>query len=144
MNTNAKTKNKKCERRETRQRGAIRQVFCKIHRPLSAGEVLEHAQSYVPSLNQATVYRTLKMLSDDGWLTQVPHVDAGVLYERSGKDHHHHFYCRDCNRLFELAGCALPDGGQAPPGFVIEGHELFVNGLCQECAESAGHTGMKT
>lgn len=132
MNTRAKPRQ---PRRGTKQREAIRAVFRQESRPLGVAEILERGRQAVPTLNPATVYRTLKMLSDEGWLTQIPHSETGMLYERAGKEHHHHFFCRACKRVFELPGCALAGSGrQAPAGFVIEDHELFINGLCRECS----------
>ena len=101
---------------------------------MAVSEVLEQAQVAVPSLNQATVYRNLGLLVADGWLIQIVHPEAGALYERADKDYHHHFYCRSCARVFELPGCPLPAPALAPAGFVTEGHELFLSGLCGECA----------
>lgn len=124
-------------RRRTPQREAIRNVFRRDPRPLGVAEILERAQAEVPALNQATVYRTVNMLVNDGWLTRVVHSEVGALYECAGKGHHHHFYCRQCRRVFELAGCPLSDGMSVPAGFTAEGHELFLHGLCRECAQDA-------
>jgi Fur family ferric uptake transcriptional regulator len=96
-------------------------------------EVLAYGRKRVDSLNQATVYRNLKLLVDDGWLKRVIHPLLGTLYERTGKGHHHHFHCRECNRAFELPGCALKEDGAAPDGFVVEGHEVFLFGVCPSC-----------
>jgi Fur family ferric uptake transcriptional regulator len=104
---------------------------------LTVAEVLACARETVPSLNQATVYRNLNRLVADGWLVQVSHPEAGSLYERAGKDHHHHFYCRRCSRVFELAGCPFPEH-KAPDGYLTEGHELFLHGLCKECVAETG------
>ncbi len=120
-------------RRNTPQRAAIRALFRHDSRPLSVVEILDRAQEQIPGLNQATVYRTVSMLLEDGWLTRITHSEVGALYERSGKEHHHHFYCRGCTRVFELPGCPLPGGVQTPPGFAAEGHELFLRGLCAGC-----------
>ena len=119
-------------RRSTQQREAIRAVFRLDGRPLGVSEVLARARETVPSLNQATVYRNLNLLVTDGWLTRVAHPEAGTLYERAGKDHHHHFYCRRCSRVFELPGCPLPEH-HGPDGCLTEGHELFLHGLCRTC-----------
>ncbi len=124
-------------RRHTQQREAIRGVFRRNGRPLGVSEVLVRAQQTVPSLNQATVYRNLNLLVADGWLVQVAHPMAGTLYERAGKEHHHHFYCRGCSGMFDLPGCPLP-AGHGPAGFLIEGHELFLNGLCEACVTATG------
>jgi len=127
-------------RRNTQQREAIRAVFRLDGRPLTVSEVLARARKAVPSLNQATVYRNLNLLVTDGWLTRVAHPEAGTLYERAGKDHHHHFYCRRCSRVFELSGCPLPEH-HGPDGCLTEGHELFLHGLCRECVAATDSSG---
>jgi len=121
--------------RKTLQRKAIEQVFLGNDRPLRVDEILETGRSMVETLNQATVYRNLKLLVDDGWLKRINHPTLGTVYERAGKGHHHHFHCRGCNRAFELTGCALKKKGAVPHGFVIEDHEIFLSGLCPSCGK---------
>lgn len=101
---------------------------------MAVGEILRLAQALVESLNQATVYRNLKLLVEDGWLKQINHPVLGALYERTGTGHHHHFHCRICDRVFELPGCALNEEGAAPAGFVTEDHDIFLFGVCASCA----------
>jgi Fur family ferric uptake transcriptional regulator len=123
-------------KRNTSQRAAIQQVFLQHdQQPMSVDEILAHGRHVVPSLNQATVYRNVKILLNDGWLKQVDHPSLGFLYERSGKGHHHHFLCRVCNRVFDVPGCALNLKKAVPPGFVVENHDVFFFGLCPSCCE---------
>lgn len=122
-------------RRNTTQRMAIEQVFNLHDRPLGVDEVLRYGRKLVESLNQATVYRNLKLLIDDGWLKRISHPSLGALYERTGRGHHHHFYCRECDRAFDLPGCALKEEDVAPDGFVVEDHEVFLFGICPSCNE---------
>ena len=122
-------------KRITTQRKAIEGVFTDHDRPLTVEEIHSYGREAVPSLNVATVYRTLKILTDNGWLEKVSHPDFGTLYERAGKDHHHHFFCRECSRAFELPGCPLKIESAAPDGFVVEDHEVFLVGKCPECVE---------
>lgn len=98
-------------KRKTSQRAAIEQVFCQLDRPLGIEEILETGRMAVESLNQATVYRNVKLLLENGWLKQVCHPSLGTLYERTGKGHHHHFHCRVCNRVYDLPGCAPERAG---------------------------------
>lgn len=49
-------------KRMTKQRQAILDCFKQIDRPLGIEEILENASKSVPQLNQATVYRNLKLL----------------------------------------------------------------------------------
>jgi Fur family ferric uptake transcriptional regulator len=120
-------------KRKTSQKAAIEQVFRQQDRPLRVEEILKHGRAIVESLNQATVYRNLKILVQKGWLKQINLPSIGTLYERTGKDHHHHFHCHACNRVFELPGCALNKKEAAPNGFVMEDHEILVLGVCPSC-----------
>lgn len=121
--------------RKTSQRNAIQEVFGKTDRPLGIPEILQAGRKSVHSLNQATVYRNLKILVQTGWLRKINTPERGPLYERSGKDHHHHFQCRSCDRVFEISGCAFNEDSATPPGFITEGHEVYLFGICSACRE---------
>lgn len=123
-------------RRNTTQQKAIKDVFNHHDRPLVVDEILTYGREYVESLNQATVYRNLKKLVEDGWLRKIAHPSLGAIYERTDKGHHHHFHCRECNRAFELPGCALNEDEAAPAGFIVEEHEVFLFGICPSCAQA--------
>ena len=58
-------------KRKTSQRNAIQEVFLKTDRPLGIDEILEAGRRTVSSLNQATVYRNLKLLVEKGWLEKM-------------------------------------------------------------------------
>jgi Fur family transcriptional regulator, ferric uptake regulator len=120
--------------RKTSQRTALESVFDKEDRPLTVEEVLRNGQKFVKSLNQATVYRNLKTMVEKGTLKQISHPVLGVLYERNGKAHHHHFHCRVCDRVFELPGCGLTDKTITPKNFITEDHDIFLYGVCPSCA----------
>ncbi|MCA9521327.1 MAG: transcriptional repressor [Myxococcales bacterium] len=134
MNT-AKKSSVSSTLRRTRQRDAIRDVFHREHRPLRAEEVCALAKQVVPGIGLATVYRALKQLVERGELTEVrvPELD-NVLYESADKGHHHHFCCRRCERILDFDGCAMKTGPLAPPGFVVESHEVYLYGVCADCA----------
>ena len=121
--------------RQTRQREVIVQVLQQAEGPLSAPELLSRAQATLPGLGTATVYRTLKLMQEQGEAHAV-HLDGEPLYESSGRGHHHHFSCNGCGRVFSLASCpvALPKGTVYPGGFVVEGHEVTLYGRCPACA----------
>jgi len=113
---------------------AILRVIREEDRPLRVDEILDRGREEVPTLDQATVYRNLNRLLAEGVVLRVHHPTLGALYERTGKQHHHHFHCRVCNRLLELPGCAVDEEAAAPEGFAIESHELFLSGVCAGCA----------
>lgn len=119
--------------RDTAQRRAIRQVLEEAGRPLSPAEVHEAAQTEIPKLGQATVYRTLKALLEEEWIVAVQLPGEAPRYELAGKHHHHHFHCRNCQRVFEVEGCPGNLNGLVPSGFSLESHEVVLYGLCDSC-----------
>jgi Fur family ferric uptake transcriptional regulator len=119
--------------RITRQRSAICAVVESADRPLSPAELYEAARARLPRIGIATVYRAIRDLVDSGWLRPVEVPGAAARYERAGKPHHHHFLCRRCNALWEVSGCPRGIEQLAPAGFVTEGHEITLYGLCDDC-----------
>lgn len=120
--------------RRTEQKTAIRRAISAANRPLTPGEILEMAQQRVPNLGLATVYRNIKTLVDSGWLAAVDLPGEPSRYELAEHDHHHHFRCDACGRVYDVHGCDHVDEAGLPPGFVVRGHEVLLFGLCQECA----------
>jgi Fur family ferric uptake transcriptional regulator len=123
--------------RRTQQRDAIRKALVGAGRPLSVDELFELAQNEVARLGIATVYRNLKALQEEG---QVIHVDLPgqpSRWEITPEDHHHHFLCNTCNKLFEIHGC--PEGliNLLPKGYTMTEHEIILRGQCDVCTRRA-------
>lgn len=123
--------------RNTRQRAAIRSAIEQAQRPLLPQEVLEAAQAEVPGLGIATVYRNLKALVDDGELRVVELPGENPRYELAGHEHHHHFQCTRCDKVFDVHACPGDLSRMAPAGFVVEDHDLTLYGRCSDCAAPA-------
>jgi Fur family ferric uptake transcriptional regulator len=125
--------------RNTRQKRAIRDVFERADRPLSTDEIFAEAHGAIRSLGIATVYRSIRSLLDEGWLAAVDVPGRTPLYERAGKQHHHHFVCTACSRVYELNGCASEIRGDLPRGFRATGHEITIYGECAPCSGPLPH-----
>lgn len=119
--------------RKTPQRQAIREAIERADRPLSPQEILDQAGPSAPGLGMATIYRTVKTGVDEGWLKPVELPGSATRYEIAGKQHHHHFACRECNGVFEVDGCPGNLGQLTPEGFKLESHEVVLYGLCRQC-----------
>ncbi len=120
--------------RKTEQKAAVRHVLVEADRPLSAQEVFKAARALATGLGIATVYRNLKTLVEDRWLVTVSLPGEPNRYEVAGKEHHHHFHCRGCNRVFEVPECASDLRRMTPAGFVLDSHDVVLYGKCSECA----------
>ena len=121
--------------RNTKQRKAIKDAIEAAGVPLSPKEILDSAQRKVSGLGLATVYRTLKLLADENLVEVVEIPGESPRYELAGKGHHHHFYCRDCGKVFEIHDCPGDFARLAPRGFKTDGHELVLFGRCDQCAK---------
>ena len=119
--------------RNTRQRAAIREAIESTGRPMSPEEILAAAQQRASGLGAATVYRNIKSLLEEGWLVSVELPGQPQRYELAGKDHHHHFHCQACGRVFELQGCVDGFRQLLPRGFRVTGHQLLLYGECRAC-----------
>lgn len=119
--------------RMTRQKAAIWHVLEASSRPLGPSEVLALTRRRVPGIGIATVYRFLNRLLEEGRLVPVEIPGQPRRYERAGLAHHHHFFCNNCSRVYELDGCGLRDPHPAPKGFEVESHEVILYGTCAAC-----------
>lgn len=119
--------------RNSRQRTAIYNAIIGAGRPLWPPEILEAAQREVPSLGIATVYRNLKQLVDAREIKTVSLPGESPGYEVAHGDHHHHFQCTDCKRVFDVHDCPGDLARLAPEGFEVKHHELTLYGHCAAC-----------
>ena len=119
--------------RYSRQRAAIRAAIDLAQRPLSPQEVLEAAQTEVAGLGLATVYRNIKLLLEAGDVQTVNLPGDSPRYESAQHEHHHHFQCNACQRVFDVHECPGNLAKLAPAGFTVEHHEITLYGRCTDC-----------
>jgi len=97
---------------------------------------LGRAQVACPTLGQATVYRALKRLEGDGRVQRITDLDGRARFEVE-RAHHHHFHCRECDQVYDVPGCAARSPSalsqRLPKGFSLEGHEVWLRGVCASC-----------
>jgi Fur family transcriptional regulator, ferric uptake regulator len=120
--------------RTTQQRKAILNCLLKGGRPLSVNEILESATNSVTGLGIATVYRNLKALLAEGRVKRVDLPGQAPRWEMVPEDHHHHFLCRTCDKLFEIRACSENMARLLPEGYVLETHDILLHGQCAACA----------
>ncbi len=120
--------------RQTQQRQIIERAFRDAGRPLSVPEAHALARRDLPRLGVATVYRAVNDLVEAEWLKPVELPGEPARYELADLEHHHHFHCTQCDRVFDVAGCALTHAPALPRGFVLDDHEVILYGRCDRCA----------
>jgi Fur family ferric uptake transcriptional regulator len=121
----------------TRQRDIIVDAFFSVPGHLGIEELVRRARGIDRSIGAATVYRTMKILTDAG-IASVRHFEGGqTRYEAAFDRHHHdHLICVSCGDIFEFENERieeLQDRVAAEHGFVVTQHKLELYGYCQAC-----------
>ncbi|MBA2617056.1 MAG: transcriptional repressor [Rubrobacter sp.] len=105
---------------------------------LAADEVFARARRGVPELSRATVYNTLAAFVEAGMLQAVESRGA-VLYDPNPDPDHHHFRCRNCDRLYDVPVEGVEElrisGGKE---FVVDRTTVLLRGLCPLCSPAGG------
>ena len=123
--------------RVTPQRQLILEAVQEGGGHVTAVDIYNHVQAIIPSLNQATVYRTLDFLSEIRLIAKTE-IAGRTVYEIVTEDRHHHLVCRQCGYVQKLADHHLNDLSQhlfAEHGFKAEMDHMAISGLCAGCQE---------
>jgi Fur family ferric uptake transcriptional regulator len=120
--------------RLTRARKAVLEAV------LSAGDHFsaEGLRQALPQLSRATVYRTLRLLVEEGALCRVRLEDGAVDYRVNQPAHHHHLICTVCGSVQDFKDSDLRpimDRLAQQADFQMEEHWLEIYGRCRECQE---------
>jgi len=121
--------------RGTRQRQAILDVVHHSADPLTPQEICTLAKATLPRIGIATVYRFLRSMLEEGKLVVVEIPGEAPRYELAEKDHHHHFFCKKCGRVFDVPGCLSEVNRLAPKNFRVDSHEITLFGYCESCLQ---------
>ena len=121
----------------TDQRRIILDVFLKTERHLSVEDLYHIAKKKDPSIGQATVFRTLKLLCEADIAKEVNLGDGKTRYEHKyGREHHDHLVCLKCGRFIEAVDPKierLQNELCKRHGFIAQRHKTEIFGICNRC-----------
>lgn len=122
----------------TKQRDAICQVFFAQVGHRSAEEILKDVRALDEQVSLATVYRTLKILHENGFASSHNFQDDQALFEpRFDDEHHDHLICTNCSKIVEFMNIEiekLQTRIAKAHGFLITDHKMEIYGLCSGCS----------
>lgn len=123
--------------KSTRQRSLIIDTFFALGGHLSVEELWSRVRQEDAKVSVATVYRTMKLLSDCGLAHARNFGDGQTRYEAAvGKDHHDHLICTRCGQIIEFENDRIEQLQEAVAkshGFRVSSHKMELYGLCLEC-----------
>jgi len=127
-------------RRLTPQRRKILELFENIGSGmhLSAEDVHHQLLEANNRISLATIYRTLRLLVDMGFLHELELSEGGHRFELSSHEHpdHHHLVCVRCGRTEEFESDHVIQAGRIAAeknGFKLLESTLNVRALCPMC-----------
>jgi Fe2+ or Zn2+ uptake regulation protein len=103
---------------------------------VTADQVYEDLAPQHPGLSPATVYGTLDLLEELGFVRRVSTPRGATTYD-SRPEHHHHLICRECGRVQDLdvpVDAREAEAAARAAGFSAGHAQLTVTGVCPDCA----------
>ena len=102
-------------------------------------ELLAKVRASDPRVGYATVYRTLKLLTECGVANERRFGDGLTRYELADETtHHDHLICTGCEKIVEFENEEierLQEEVATRNGFTIKTHRLELYGLCARCRD---------
>lgn len=127
--------------KSTRQRSLIIDLFFEMHGHLSVEDVWARVRQDDPRVSVATVYRTMKLLSEAGLAHARNFGDGQTRFEPAvGREHHDHLICTRCGTIIEFENDQIErmqDAVARRHGFKVTSHKMELYGLCKSCQKSA-------
>jgi Fur family ferric uptake transcriptional regulator len=120
----------------TDQRLLILEVVRRGPNHFTAQDVFEAVAAKNPSVGFATVYRFLRTLSEQSFVSEIRLGGMPARYEWAAKDHHDHLTCTVCQRIVEFENHEierLQEKVSKEFGFALTHHVLELYGICSDC-----------
>lgn len=126
--------------RMTHPRKEILLTAWETHSHFTAEEMYLWVQSKDAGGSRATVYRTLNLLVEGGFLASMNNGQGTQLFEHIlGHSHHDHMICRGCERVLEFRSDEierLQEEIAERHNFELVHHVLRLEGYCPKCRTS--------
>ena len=120
----------------TKPRLAILEALSNGRAHVSAQELYEQVKVTHKEVGFATVYRFLRELSKDEYVTEVNLGRGPARYELKPNRHHDHLTCTECSCIVEFENPQierLQELVAIQNGFQLTGHVLELYGKCSDC-----------
>ena len=121
----------------TRQREEILRCFMGASRHMTAEEIYDQMKKKDPSLGRATVFRTVKLLTECGLAAEVASANGPAKFEiKADRPHHDHMICVECGRILEFQSPMMErfqDEAVRRHRFTALWHRHEIFGRCRAC-----------
>lgn len=122
--------------RWTAQRRLLVEVLAQAEGHITGAELVERCREQEPDTTPSTVYRTLDVLEDIGFISHAHGLDGREEFHVRPTREHGHIHCSVCHRAWELGAedvKGLLDDFERERGFAVDLGHLTVVGICRDC-----------
>jgi Fur family ferric uptake transcriptional regulator len=124
--------------KSSRQREVIAEAFFKAGGHLRVEELLDRVRAIDSRIGQATVYRTMKLLTQCGLAEAHQFGDGHTVYEPvdEPEEHHDHLICTSCGAIVEFFSEkieSLQSDIARQHGYDVTSHKMELYGICPAC-----------
>lgn len=123
--------------RSTDARRKIVEVVLDTDHHFTAEDLLDLIKERGHRVSRASVYRTLSLLCEGGFVESREFQRGQMMYELMvGQHHHDHLICTGCDRIVEFENDEieqLQEGVAEKHGFLLQSHSLRLFGSCPDC-----------
>ena len=123
----------------TKQRMAILEGLNSGQAHVTAQGVYEVVNEKYPEIGFATVYRFLRKLTEEKFVTEVRMGGLPARYELTPNTHHDHLTCVECGKIVEFENQdieKLQTEVARENGFKLTDHVLELYGVCSHCQKN--------
>ena len=98
----------------------------------TADMIYESCREIEPTVSLGTVYRNLKLLSDEGLIDTLETTDKKIHYD-GNINTHLHFICKKCGKIIDLFVNPTVPSELNDLGVSVTGSKCVYYGLCSTC-----------
>jgi Fur family ferric uptake transcriptional regulator len=122
--------------RWTPQRRLILDVLARTHGHVTGSEIVDRCRERDPETTPSTVYRTLDVLEELGYLHHSHGADGREEFHVLPVVEHGHLYCSSCGGAWEIGAdeaATLVGSLAASRGFEVDLSHVTIVGRCAAC-----------
>jgi len=122
----------------TPRRKAVIELFLTKGSYLGPYEIRDILKKKSLKIGLPSIYRILEELEVTDILVKVEHKNRQLYYSlcKKPQEDHHHFICRQCNKVEEVEFCNFQEISQFIEKKLkgkVQHHSLHIEGLCSKC-----------
>lgn len=122
--------------RWTPQRRALIEVLASTHGHVTGAELVERCRERDPATIPSTVYRTLDVLEELGFVRHGHGPDGREEYHVLPGEEHGHLHCETCGGCWEITSDearVITGSLEAERGFAVDLSHVTIVGRCRSC-----------